>query len=327
MTLVKLVKNKAYFKRFQTKFKRRREGKTDYKQRKALITQDKTKYNAPKYRLVVRITNTDVVCQIVSSRAKGDHVFCSAYSHELKHYGLELGLTNYSAAYCTGLLCARRLLTFLHLDKKYAGSDKADGTFFLVEGGDKKHSEVQGKRPFKCNLDVGLARTTTGNRIFGALKGACDGGLYVPHSEEGKRFPGWDQKEKKYEPSVHKKYIFGGHVAEYMKLLEKDEKRYKAQFGRYIEKKIKAEDLEKLYTSVHEKIRKDPSPKTKYAKVKLADRKKTKLEDLKKKKGKSFSQKRLTLKQRKELTSERKVQTLASKGKGKEEKVVEETEE
>jgi len=52
------------------------------------------------------------------------------------------------------------------------------------------------------------------------------------------------------------------------------------------------------------------------------------LEDLKKKKGKSFSQKRLSLKQRKELTSERKVATLASKGKGKaEDKVVEETEE
>jgi len=30
------------------------EGKTDYYARKRLITQDKTKYNSPKYRLVVR---------------------------------------------------------------------------------------------------------------------------------------------------------------------------------------------------------------------------------------------------------------------------------
>ena len=54
---VKVQKNKAYFKRYQPKFKRRREGKTDYFARKRLCVQDKNKYNTPKYRLVVRITN------------------------------------------------------------------------------------------------------------------------------------------------------------------------------------------------------------------------------------------------------------------------------
>jgi len=321
MTLVKLVKNKSYFKRYQTKFKRRREGKTDYKQRKALITQDKTKYNAPKYRLVVRLTNKDIVCQIVSSKANGDHVITSAYSHELKKYGLKLGLTNYSAAYCTGLLVARRLLNLLGLDKKYVGQEKVDGEFFIVEGGDKKKSEHPGKRPFKCNLDVGLARTTTGNRIFGALKGACDGGLYVPHSEEGKRFPGWNQKEGKYDPAIHKKYIFGGHVSEYMKILEKDEKRYKAQFGRYIEAKIKPADLEKIYQDVHKAIRKDPASKSKYTKLKGDEKKKVKKDDRNKKKGKSFAQKRLTLKERKTLTAERKINTLKEADKKNEKKV------
>ena len=34
---------------------------------------------------------------------------------------------------------------------------------------------------FRCFLDVGLARTTTGARIFGAMKGAVDGGLDIPH--------------------------------------------------------------------------------------------------------------------------------------------------
>jgi len=204
MTLVKLIKNKAYFKRFQTKFKRRREGKTDYKQRKALITQDKTKYSAPKYRFVVRITNRDVVCQVVSSKLKGDFVVCAAYSHELSTYGLKLGLTNYAAAYCTGLLLGRRLLQKLKLDKKYGGNETVDGTYFLVSHDEKS----TGPRPFKCNLDVGLTRTTTGNRIFGALKGACDSGLYIPHSEEGKRFPGWNHKENKYDPEVHKKIYF-----------------------------------------------------------------------------------------------------------------------
>jgi len=36
-------------------------------------------------------------------------VVCSAYSHELPRYGVKVGLTNYSAAYCTGLLLARRV--------------------------------------------------------------------------------------------------------------------------------------------------------------------------------------------------------------------------
>ena len=39
MAFVKVIKNKAYFKRYQVKFKRRRSGKTDYRQRKGLIIQ------------------------------------------------------------------------------------------------------------------------------------------------------------------------------------------------------------------------------------------------------------------------------------------------
>ncbi len=39
MPFVKVLKNKAYFKRYQTKYRRRREGKTDYRARKRLICQ------------------------------------------------------------------------------------------------------------------------------------------------------------------------------------------------------------------------------------------------------------------------------------------------
>ena len=46
-------------------------------------------------------------------------------------------------------------------------------------------------------LDLGLVRTTVGNRVFGALKGATDGGLYVPHSN--RRFPGYVKEEDKEE--------------------------------------------------------------------------------------------------------------------------------
>jgi len=116
MGFVKVVKNKAYFKRFQVKFRRRREGKTDYKQRRKLTIQSKNKYNTPKYRLVVRFTNKDVICQIAYAKLKGDVIVTAAYSHELPRYGLSTGLTNYAAAYCTGLLIARRQLQKVGLD-------------------------------------------------------------------------------------------------------------------------------------------------------------------------------------------------------------------
>lgn len=55
---------------------------------------------------------------------------------------------------------------------------------------------------YRCYLDVGLARTTTGARVFGAMKGAVDGGLNVPHSI--KRFPGYDAEAKKFNAEVHR---------------------------------------------------------------------------------------------------------------------------
>ena len=71
MGFVKVVKNKAYFKRYQVKFRRRREGKTDYYARKRLVIQDKNKYNIPKYRMIVRVMNRDIICQIAYARIEG----------------------------------------------------------------------------------------------------------------------------------------------------------------------------------------------------------------------------------------------------------------
>ena len=211
---VKILKNAAYSKRYNVKFRRRREGKTDYQARKRLIVQDKNKYNSPRYRLCVRITNKDIICQIIYSKIVGDFCVCAAYSHELPKYGMKVGLTNYAACYATGLLCARRLLKKLGMDEDYEGQTEVDGEQFLVE-------QEGEKRPFTALLDVGLVRTTTGNRVFGALKGACDGGINIPHNE--KRFPGYDREGKEFDAETHKKYIFGGHVAEYMELLEEED--------------------------------------------------------------------------------------------------------
>ena len=265
MVFVKVQKSKAYFSRYQVKFRRRREGKTDYRQRKRLVCQAKNKYQSPKYRLVVRFTNRFVICQVVYSLIDGDRVFCQATSKELARYGLKVGLKNYSAAYCTGLLVARRLLQKVGLDDTYDGNDEVDGNVVSTMYEKKKYyvDEVnEDKRPFRCLLDVGCRPTTTGCRVFGALKGAADGGLDIPHSE--KRFPGYDRDAKEYDADMHRERIFGGHVGEYMEYLdEEDNAKYQEHFATYIANEIEADGLEELYEGVHEKIREDPSPSEK----------------------------------------------------------------
>lgn len=251
MGFVKIQKTKQYFKRYQPKFRRRREGKTDYFARKRLTWQDKNKYNTPKYRLVVRFTNKDITCQVVYARIEGDHVICSAYSHELPKYGVKAGLKNYAAAYATGLLLARRMLKKLKLDSIYSGKDKADGEEYQVESEDGQPGA------FRCYLDVGLVRTTTGARVFGALKGAVDGGLDIPHSN--KRFPGYSADSKSYDAEEHRKKILGVHVAEYMKSLkEEDEDKYQKQFSDYLKKGIDEDSIEQMYQKAHDTIRAKP---------------------------------------------------------------------
>ena len=47
--------------------------------------------------------------QVAYARIQGDVMVAAAYSHELPRYGVKVGLTNYAAAYCTGLLLGRRV--------------------------------------------------------------------------------------------------------------------------------------------------------------------------------------------------------------------------
>lgn len=74
-------------------------------------------------------------------------------------------------------MCVRvpQLLNKFGLDKVYEGQVEITGEEFNVESIDGQPSA------FTCYLDAGLARTTTGNKVFGALKGAVDGGLSIPH--------------------------------------------------------------------------------------------------------------------------------------------------
>lgn len=269
MVFIRTSRTDAYFSRYQVKRRRRRQGKTDYRQRKKLIVQDKNKYSTPKYRFVVRITNTRVICQVFYSTISGDHVMAAADSLELKRYGLKVGFKNYPAAYCTGLLTGRRVLKSISLDEKYTGvgndeEDEVTGEIMHTEFNKRKYfvDELDGeRRPFKCFLDIGLARTTTGARIFGALKGFADAGVDIPHNP--KRFPGYDKATKHYDPENHKASIFGEPIKEYMEtLIEEDAEsgttRFQEQFGSYKNADIGPDDLEDMYKAVHKAIRENP---------------------------------------------------------------------
>lgn len=130
--------------RYCVPYRRRREGKTNYGKRKALIVSDKP-------RLVVRGSLKNIIAQIVVAKPHGDEVIVSAHSRELTKYGWRAPRGNVPAAYLTGFLCA--------LKAKAMGVEEA-------------------------LLDIGLYTPSKGSRVFAALKGAIDAGLIIPHSEE-----------------------------------------------------------------------------------------------------------------------------------------------
>lgn len=157
------------------------------------------------------------------------------------------------------------MLKKLGLDSDYQGNLEVDGEIVKTEMNGRKYfvdELAEESRPFRANLDCGLITTTTGNRVFGALKGATDAGLDIPHTE--KRFPGYDREEKSYSADVHRERIFGLHVTEHMSTMKDEDKdMYMEHFSQYIKHGVEPDDLEDLYTSVHAAIRKDPASKAK----------------------------------------------------------------
>jgi len=262
-----------------------------------MVLQDKTKYGAPKYRLVVRRTCTDIIAQVVHATISGDKVLMAAYSHELPVFGINVGLTNYAAAYATGLLVARRTLTKLGIADKFAGAKETNGAFEAVRN--KKDDESEERFPFKAILDVGLARTTTGARLFGVLKGAVDGGIAVPHKPN--RFPGFNKGKKELDAKIHRERIFGIHVSKYLKdvIAERKENPDEKinQFSAFIKAGLKPEGIEAMYKTAHAAIRKEPM-KRKEKKAKKAGAT-----------SKKYNQKRLTKKE-KRANAKKKVEAL-----------------
>ena len=119
------------------------------------------------------------------------------------------------------------------------------------------------------------------------LQGACDAGILIPHNE--KRFPGYDAESKvstflclfwapflwiqrftlqNMDSETLGRYIFGGHVADYMRQLEEEDKdRYAKQFSRFVKAGVKADDLEEIYKKTHAAIRANPEAKLTEKKV------------------------------------------------------------
>jgi len=130
--------------RYCVQFRRRREGKTDYRIRKSLVISGKP-------RLVARCTLRNVIAQIVIAKPHGDEVLVSAHSRELKKYEWKAPLGNLPSAYLTGLLCG--------VKAKKKGLKEAI-------------------------LDLGLHSPSKGARVFAVLKGVLDAEISVPYSED-----------------------------------------------------------------------------------------------------------------------------------------------
>merc|ERR1712166_961824 len=102
-----------------------------------------------------------VICQVAYATISGDKVVFQATSTELTKYGVPIGHKNYAAAYCTGLLIARRTLKKFGQDQDIKGKEELDGEEYHIE------EEETEKRPFKVILDVGIRRTCVGARMWG----------------------------------------------------------------------------------------------------------------------------------------------------------------
>jgi large subunit ribosomal protein L18 len=132
--------------RFRVHFRRRREGRTDYRVRLKLL-------KSGRLRAVVRLSERRVRVSLVEYDPTGDRVLATADSAELGGIEFPVGsLASTPAAYLTAYLAGLRA--------------KASGREEAV-------------------LDVGIRRPTSGGRLSAALKGLLDSGVQIPHGEGG----------------------------------------------------------------------------------------------------------------------------------------------
>jgi large subunit ribosomal protein L18 len=124
-------------------FRRRRTGLTNYKKRLQLIISRKP-------RLVIRVSNKYINCQVIKYKSDGDVTIIAFNSKNLINYGFK-GSKNLQSAYLTGLVA---------------------GLKALKEG-------IK-----KAVLDTGLKPSVKNSRIYACLKGFIEAGVSVPHGDE-----------------------------------------------------------------------------------------------------------------------------------------------
>lgn len=128
---------------YTVKYRRRRDGRTDYRKRLNLLKSGLD-------RMVVRVSNRYVLAQLVRYGDGGDTVLTSIKSNELSKYGWTYNASNIPASYLTGFLLG------------FKGKSKG---------------------VVKAILDIGMQTSIKGSRIYATIKGAVDAGLDVPHDE------------------------------------------------------------------------------------------------------------------------------------------------
>lgn len=131
-------------KTYTLQFRRKKEGKTNYRKRLKMLKSNKL-------RLVVRKSLNNISAQIVEYHPKGDKIIKYAHSTELKKFGWKQNRGNLPSAYLVGLLIGKK----------------------AKENGIKE-----------AIADIGLNKTVKGSRIYTLLKGALDGGLNIPCSPD-----------------------------------------------------------------------------------------------------------------------------------------------
>ena len=129
--------------RYKVPFRRRRQGRTDYRSRLALV-------RSGKHRAVVRRSNRHVRIQLVSYDDRGDTIVATAVSTELAKLGWKHSGSSTPGAYLTGYLAGQR------------AREKGIG---------------------EAVLDLGLREPIRGCVLFAAAKGLVDAGVAIPHDE------------------------------------------------------------------------------------------------------------------------------------------------
>ena len=129
------------------RFKRRREGETDYRRRMKLLRGETP-------RAVVRVSNTQTTCQLIEFNPDGDIVLASVSGKTLVDkysWPDDISRKSVPASYLAGYALAKSAMS--------SGHDSAI-------------------------LDIGLSASSKGSRVFAALKGMVDAGLEIPHGED-----------------------------------------------------------------------------------------------------------------------------------------------